>query len=87
MEIIEKGQSILIHAGQKFPFKKIFVDAGIVLILVWGVFSILVVYLSHPVREILPYFFAITFLLLIPLVAGILIRQSRHYDEILISGE
>lgn len=87
MEIIEKGQSISIIAGQKFPFKKIFVDAGIVLILVWGVFSILVVYLSHPVREILPYFFAITLLFFITLVAGILIRQSRHYDEILINGE
>ena len=87
MEIIEKGKSISIHAVQQFPFKKILVDAGIVVVFVWGVFFILVIFLSHDVGEILPYFIAITLLLLIPLVAGILIRQSRHYDEILINGE
>ena len=87
MEIIEKGKTISIIAGQQFPFKKILVDAGIVIVFVWGVFCILVIFLSHDVGEILPYFIAITLLLLIPLVAGILIRQFRHYDEILINGE
>lgn len=84
MEIIEKGQTILIKAGQRFPFKKILVDAGIVVVFVWGVFGVLVIFLSHDAGGIFPYFIAITLLLLIPLVAGILIRQSRHYVEILI---
>ena len=87
MEIIEKGHTISIHTSQPFPYKKILVDAGIVLVLVWGVFSILVIFLSYPVRVILPYFIAITLLLLIPLVSGVLIRQYRHYGEILINGE
>ncbi|UCE52252.1 MAG: hypothetical protein JSV31_23790 [Desulfobacterales bacterium] len=87
MEIIEKGQSILIHAGHKLPFKKILVDAGIVVVFLWGIFCILVIFLSHDAGELLPYFMAITLLLIIPLVAGVLIRQSRHYGEILIHGE
>jgi hypothetical protein len=87
MEIIEKGHTISIHAGKRFPFKKILVDAAIFLILVWGVFSIFVIYLSYPTRVILPYFIAITLLLLIPFVSGVLIRQYRHYGEILIDGE
>ena len=87
MEIIEKEKTISIIAGQQSPFKKILVDAGIVVVFVWGVFCILVIFLSHDVGEIFPYFIAITLLLLIPLVAGILIRQSRHYGEILINGE
>jgi hypothetical protein len=87
MEIFEQGHAISIHAGQPFPYKKILVDAGIVLVLVWGVFSILVIFLSYPVRVILPYFIAITLLLLIPLVSGVLIRQYRHYGEILINAE
>jgi hypothetical protein len=87
MEIIEKGQTISIHAGKRFPFKKILVDAGIAVFSVWGVFCILVIFLSHDEAELLPYFIAITLLLTIPLVAGVLIRHSRHYGEILIDGE
>ena len=87
MEVIEKGQRILINAGQQFPFKKILVDAGIAVIFVWGVFCVLVVFLSHDAGELFPYFIAITLLLLIPLVAGVLIRQSLHYGQILIDGE
>jgi hypothetical protein len=87
MEIIEKGQTISIHAGKRFPFKKILVDAGIVVVFVWGVFCVLVIFLSHNAGGILPYFIAITLLLLIPLVAGILIKQSRQYVEILINIE
>lgn len=87
MEIIEKGPTISINAGKRFPFKKMLVDAAIILILVWGVFSILVIYLSYPARVILPYFIAITLLLLIPFLIGVLIRQYRHYHEILIDGD
>ena len=87
MEIFEKGESILIKAGQRFPFKKILIDAGIVVVFVWGVFCVLVIFLSHNAGEMLSYFIAITLLLLIPLAAGILIRQSRHYGEILINVE
>ena len=87
MEIIEKGHTISIHAGKRFPFKKIFVDAGIAVIFVWGVFCVLVIFLSHDAGRLLPYFIAITLLLTIPLAAGVLIRQSRHFGEILIDGE
>jgi hypothetical protein len=87
MEIIEKGHTISINAGKRFPFKKILVDAGIAVIFVWGVFCVLVIFLSHDAGELLPYFIAITLLLTIPLVAGVLIRQSRHYGGILIDGE
>lgn len=87
MEIIEKGQTISIHAGKRFPFKKILVDAGIAIIFVWGVFCVLVIFFSHDASELLPYFIAITLLLIIPIVAGVLIRQSRHYGEILIDRE
>jgi hypothetical protein len=87
MEIIEKGQIISIHAGKRFPFKKILVDAGIAVVFVWGVFCVLVFFLSHDAGELLSYFIAITLLLIIPLVTGVLIRHSRHYSEILIDGE
>ena len=87
MEIIEKGLTISINAGKRFPFKKLLTDAGIAIFFVWGVFCVLVIFLSHDVRELLPYFIAITLLLIIPLAAGVLIRHSRHYHEILIDGE
>ena len=87
MEIIEKGPTISINASKQFPFKKILVDAGIAVIFVWGVFGILVVFLSHDAGELFPYFIAITLLLIIPLIAGVLIRQSLHYGEIRIDGE
>ena len=87
MEIIEQGQTISIDAGKQFPFKKILVDAGIAVVFVWGVFCVLVIFLSHDAGGLLPYFSAITLLLIIPLVAGVLIRHSRHYGEILIDGE
>ena len=87
MEVLEKGKTLSIKAGQRFPIKKTLVDAGIVLILIWGIFTYLVLFLSQQGREILPYFIAITLLLVVPLVSGILIRQSRHYREILFDGE
>ena len=87
MEIIEKGPTISINAGKRFPFKKLLTDAGIAIFFVWGVFYVLVIFLSHGAGELLPYFIAITLLLIIPLAAGVLIRHSRHYAEILIDGE
>lgn len=87
MEIIEKGPTISIKAGKRFPFKKLLVDAGIAIFFVWGVFYVLVIFLSSDAGELLHYFIAISLLLIIPLVAGVLIRQSRHYGEILIDGD
>ncbi|MBW2408222.1 MAG: hypothetical protein JRF72_00385 [Deltaproteobacteria bacterium] len=87
MEIIEKGHTLSIKAGKRFPFKKILVDAGIAVGFVWGVFYVLVTFLSHDAGELFPYFSAITLLLIIPLAAGVLIRHSRHYAEILIDGQ
>lgn len=87
MEIIEKGPSISIHAGKRFPFKKLLTDAGIAIFFVWGVFYVLVVFLSRDAGELFPYFIAITLLLFIPLTAGVMIRHARHYGEIRIDGE
>jgi hypothetical protein len=87
MEVLEKGKSISIHTGEKSPIKNILVDAGIVIILIWGVFTVLVYFFSQPGGEMLPYFIAITLLLVVPLVSGILIRQSRRYKEIHFDGE
>lgn len=87
MEVLEKGKTLSIKAGQRFPIKKTLVDAGIVLILIWGIFTYLVLFLSQQGRELFPYFIAITLLLVVPLVSGILIRQSRHYREIIFNGE
>jgi hypothetical protein len=87
MEIIEKGQTISINAGKRFPFKKILVDAGIAVVFVWGALCVLVIFLSHDAGGLFFYFIAITLLLIIPLAAGVLIRQSRHYGEIFIDGQ
>ncbi len=87
MEVLEKGKTLSIKAVQRFPIKKVLVDAGIVLILIWGIFAYLVLFLSQKGAEILPYFIAIALLLIVPLVAGILIRQSRQYSEIVFDGE
>lgn len=87
MEVLEKGKTLSIKAGQRFPINKILIDAGIVLILIWGIFAYLVLFLSQKREEILPYFILITLLLLVPLVSGILIRQFRNYREIIFDGE
>lgn len=87
MEVLEKGKSISIHTGGRSPIKNILVDAGIVIILIWGVFTVLVYFFSRSGREMLPYFIAISLLLVVPLVSGILVRQSRRYREIIFDGE
>ena len=87
MEVLEKGKTLSIKADQRFPIKKMLVDAGIVLILIWGIFTYLVLFLSQQGSELFPYFIAITLLLVVPLVSGILIRQSRHYREIIFDEE
>lgn len=87
MEVLEKGKSISIYTGEKSPIKDILVDAGIVIILIWGVFTVLVYFFSQDAGEMLPYFIAITLLLVVPLISGILIRQSRRYREIHFDGE
>ena len=87
MEVLETRKNLTIKAAQRFPIKKIIVDAGIVLILIWGIFTYLVLFLSQQGSELFPYFIAITLLLVVPLVSGILIRQSRHYREIIFDEE
>ncbi len=87
MEVIEKGKTISVHGTEKVPVKKIVVDAAIVLIVIWGVFAFLVLYFRQPSRGLLPYFIAITFLLFVPLVSGLLIRQSRYHRDIVFDGE
>jgi hypothetical protein len=82
MEVISKGRTIRIQSGQGFPFKGLFLDAAVVLILVWGIFLSLVFFFSQPGGVIFPYFIGITLLLLIPLITGILIRHARHYRDV-----
>ena len=87
MEVVEKGKTISIQSNRKLPFKDLLIDAGFILILVWGVFTVLVVFFSQDAKEIVLYFTAISLLLVIPLVAGILIRQSRQFQVILFDGD
>ena len=87
MEVLEKEKILSIRAGKEFSIKSGFVDAGIVIILVWGVFAILVCFFSRESGEIFPYFIAITLLLLVPFGFGILLRQSRQFSEVLFDGE
>ncbi len=87
MEVVETGKTISIHGGEKVPVRRILSDAGIVLVVVWGVFAFLVLFFGRPSRGLLPYFVAISFLLVVPLVSGILIRQSRYHRNILFDGE
>ena len=47
MEVVEKGKTISIKSNRKLPFKDLLVDAGFILILVWGVFTVLVVFFSE----------------------------------------
>ena len=86
MEVIEKEKTILIESNRKLPFKDLLIDAGFILILVWGVFTVLVVFFSQEAEELVLYFTAISLLLVIPLLAGILIRQARQYQQIRFDG-
>ncbi|MBW2057048.1 MAG: hypothetical protein JRH07_04295 [Deltaproteobacteria bacterium] len=87
MEVLEKGKTISIHSGQGFPALKVIEEAGIVLLLIWGVFAVLVLFFSQPGREILPYFIALALLLVLPVVFTVLIRESRYWGTILFDGE
>jgi hypothetical protein len=87
VEVVEKGKTIAIHAGQRLPIGKMLVDLGIVVILIWVVFVVLILFFSRTSGEILPYFIAITLLLLLPFVGGILIRKSRQYSAVLFDGD
>jgi hypothetical protein len=87
MEVVEKEKTISIKSNRKLPFKDLLVDAGFILMLVWGVFTVLVVFFSQNAKEIVLYFTAISLLLVIPLVTGILIRQSQQFQEIFFDGE
>ncbi|NIQ39922.1 MAG: hypothetical protein GTN81_15235 [Proteobacteria bacterium] len=87
MEVIEKDKTIFIHGGKPFPIRKILIDGCGVLVLVWGVFAFLVFFSGRSGRDIFPYFVAISLLLLVPMLLGILIRQSRYHRRILFDGE
>ncbi len=87
MEVVEKGKTISVHGAEKVPVKKILLDAVILLILIWGVFAALLLFSSQPGWGLLPYFIAITLLLTVPLVSGVLIRQSRYHRNIFFDGE
>jgi hypothetical protein len=48
MEVLEKGKTISIKSNRKFSTKDLLVDAGFVLILVWGVYGDFVVARNSP---------------------------------------
>jgi hypothetical protein len=87
MEVVEKGKTISIKSNRKLPFKDLLIDAGFILVIVWGVFTVLVAFFSQDAKEIVLYFTAISLLLVIPLVVAILIRQLRQFQEILFDGK
>lgn len=87
MEVLQKGKTISINPGQKFPAGKLLGEAAVILLFIWAIFTVLIVFFSRNVKVILPYFIAITLLLIIPLISGILVRFSRHYKIIIFNGE
>ena len=87
MEVLQKGKTISINPGHKFPAGKLLGEAAIILLFIWGIFTVLIVFFSRNVNVILPYFVAITLLLIIPLISGILIRLTRHYKKLIFDGE
>jgi hypothetical protein len=87
MEVLEKENAISIRTGKNWPIPKTLAEAGGVLSLIWGMFAVLVLFYSQASREILPYFIAVTLLLLVPLISAIVVSQSRHYRTILFDGE
>ena len=87
MEVHEKGKNISIHPGHKMPFARLIMSVTGVLALIWGIFVILVLYFARSGHDMLPYFVAITLLLVIPFSAGILIRQTRYHRAIFFDAE
>ena len=87
MEVLQKGKTISINPGHKFPAGKLLGEAAVILLFIWAIFTVLIVFFSRNVKGILPYFVAITLLLIIPLISGILVRFSRHYKIIIFDGE
>ena len=87
MEVHEKGKTISIAPGQKMPFARLIMNVIGVLALIWGLFAILVLYFARSGHGMLPYFVAISLLLVVPFVAGILIHQSRHHRAVFFDGE
>ena len=87
MEVHEKGRTISIVPGQKMPFARLIMNVIGVLALIWGLFAILVLYFARSGHGMLPYFVAISLLLVVPFVAGIVIRQSRHHRAVFFDGE
>jgi hypothetical protein len=87
MEVVDRKKTILIHPGQRFPLTKMIADAGVVIILVWGVFAALTVFSGRAVGDLLPYFIVITLFVIIPFTISIVIRLSRYYGTILLDGD
>ena len=87
MEVQEKGKIISIHPGHKMPFARLIMSVIGVLTLIWGIFTILVLYFARSGHGMLPYFVAISLLLVVPFAAGILIHQSRYHRAIFFDGE
>jgi hypothetical protein len=86
MEIHERGDTLSIQPGQKIQLGGTLWPAAGILILIWAVFGVLVSFYSRRTGEILPYFVAVSLLLMVPLVLGLLIRQSRYHKMIRFDG-
>ncbi len=86
MEVFEKEKTISIQPTKDLSAKKIIAEAGMALLLIWGVFTLLVTFFSQPSQGLLPYFMAISLLLVIPLVVGLMMSQHRRSRTALIDG-
>lgn len=86
MEVIQKGRTISIRPTDKLPVHATLRDAGIILVLIWAVFVVLVVFFAHDPSRIIPYFGALTLLVVVPLASGLWIKQARHNREVVVDG-
>jgi hypothetical protein len=87
MEVHEKGKNISIYPGGKMPLARLIMSVTGVLALIWGIFVILLLYFARSGHDMLPYFVAISLLLVVPFAVGILIRQSRYHRAIFFDGD
>ena len=86
MEILEKEKILSIQPTKDFSAKKILAQAGIALLLIWGIFTLLITFFSQPSQGLLPYFIAISLLLVVPMVFGLLMSQYRRNRTAFIDG-
>jgi len=82
MQVSQKGKIVHIQPTAKLPVWRIARDAGLLLVLIWGLFAFFSLFQSQPTAALAPYFIALSAFILIALLFGLLLRHSRHYRPI-----